>query len=218
MSPSTRWTTCSARAASSRPSLAAYILDMTTYDDSKHPRGQADNPGQFRDKANSGPEAALASPPVADNENSEPEAALTQSERVLRTPEEIASSLIRHTYRENLPKSQQIELREIAVAAARQAQPEEVTDFAIQGDRLFLNRRLALVGDEVEQVKRGVIRAAAPAFKPEGESDIYRDAYESLSSTEVGPDWIGQRVSDLVPDNPALGRRILELLSTESQR
>ena len=32
---------------------------MTIYDDNKHPRGQADNPGQFRDKANSGPEASL---------------------------------------------------------------------------------------------------------------------------------------------------------------
>ena len=33
---------------------------MTIYDDNKHPRGQADNPGQFRDKSNSGPEAVLA--------------------------------------------------------------------------------------------------------------------------------------------------------------
>ena len=33
---------------------------MTIYDDSKHPRGQADNAGQYRDKANSGPEAGLA--------------------------------------------------------------------------------------------------------------------------------------------------------------
>ena len=33
---------------------------MTFYDENKHPRGQADNAGQFRDKSNSGPEAALA--------------------------------------------------------------------------------------------------------------------------------------------------------------
>ena len=32
---------------------------MTIYDDSKHPRGQADNAGQYRDKANSEPEARL---------------------------------------------------------------------------------------------------------------------------------------------------------------
>ena len=35
---------------------------MTIYEDDKHPRGQADNAGQFRDKANSGPEAALTIP------------------------------------------------------------------------------------------------------------------------------------------------------------
>ena len=33
---------------------------MTIYDENKHPRGRADNAGQFRDKSNSGPEAALA--------------------------------------------------------------------------------------------------------------------------------------------------------------
>ena len=32
---------------------------MTIHDD-KHPRGQADNAGQFRDKGNSAPEAVLA--------------------------------------------------------------------------------------------------------------------------------------------------------------
>ena len=32
---------------------------MTVHDENQHPRGQADNAGQFRDKANSGPEAAL---------------------------------------------------------------------------------------------------------------------------------------------------------------
>ena len=35
---------------------------MTIHDDGEHPRGQAGNAGQFRDKANSGPEAALAIP------------------------------------------------------------------------------------------------------------------------------------------------------------
>ena len=35
---------------------------MTIYDENKHPRGQADNAGQFRDKSNSGPEAALVTP------------------------------------------------------------------------------------------------------------------------------------------------------------
>ena len=35
---------------------------MTIYEDDKHPRGQADNAGQFRDKANSGPEEALTIP------------------------------------------------------------------------------------------------------------------------------------------------------------
>ena len=35
---------------------------MTIYDENQHPRGQADNAGQFRDKANSGPEAALTIP------------------------------------------------------------------------------------------------------------------------------------------------------------
>ena len=33
---------------------------MTIYDENKHPRGQADNAGQFRDKANSGPDGSLA--------------------------------------------------------------------------------------------------------------------------------------------------------------
>ena len=33
---------------------------MTIYDDRKHPRGQADNAGQFREKPNSGPEAELS--------------------------------------------------------------------------------------------------------------------------------------------------------------
>ena len=33
---------------------------MAFHDENKHPRGQADNAGQFRDKSNSGPEAALA--------------------------------------------------------------------------------------------------------------------------------------------------------------
>ena len=32
---------------------------MTIYDDSKHPRGQADNAGQYRDKGNSAPDGEL---------------------------------------------------------------------------------------------------------------------------------------------------------------
>ena len=35
---------------------------MTIYDEHEHPRGQADNAGQFRDKSNSVPEAALTIP------------------------------------------------------------------------------------------------------------------------------------------------------------
>ena len=33
---------------------------MTIHDDGEHPRGQAGNAGQFRDKSNSRPEAELA--------------------------------------------------------------------------------------------------------------------------------------------------------------
>ena len=33
---------------------------MTIFDETKHPRGQADNAGQFRDKEQSAPEAVLA--------------------------------------------------------------------------------------------------------------------------------------------------------------
>ena len=37
---------------------------MTIYDENEHPRGQADNAGQFRDKSNSVPETSLhARPP-----------------------------------------------------------------------------------------------------------------------------------------------------------
>lgn len=35
-------------------------MSMTIYDENQHPRGQADNAGQFRTKPNSGPEATLA--------------------------------------------------------------------------------------------------------------------------------------------------------------
>ena len=35
---------------------------MTIYDENKHPRGQAGNAGQFRDKSNSGPEAVPLAP------------------------------------------------------------------------------------------------------------------------------------------------------------
>ena len=46
---------------------AAYITDMTIYDDDKHPRGQADNVGQFRDKCNSEPEGGIVIPVYASN-------------------------------------------------------------------------------------------------------------------------------------------------------
>ena len=36
---------------------------MAFHDDGEHPRGQAGNAGQFRDKSNSGPEAALVTTP-----------------------------------------------------------------------------------------------------------------------------------------------------------
>jgi hypothetical protein len=62
------------------------------------------------------------------------------------------------------------------------------------------------------------IALTPPDFKPAGEPDIYRDAWESLTDLVHGPNWIGQRVIDLAPTNPDLARRILALLSDEVSR
>ena len=51
---------------------------MSTYDDSKHPRGQADNAGQFASKNNSAPETSLHARPLR---LSTPQQALLDSAR-----------------------------------------------------------------------------------------------------------------------------------------
>ena len=90
---------------------------MTIFDENQHPRGQADNAGQFRDKENSGPESALAGtgasfPEIVDLDTWEPgedvdadalirdeleryRAAYAKNDTT-RTPEQIADSVLNH--------------------------------------------------------------------------------------------------------------------------
>ena len=89
---------------------------MTIYDDSKHPRGQADNAGKFRDKANSEPEAELgAVPPRVDLASWIPGDDVDQDAQVLeelqlvrdavaaqRAPATIADELVGSAYAENV--------------------------------------------------------------------------------------------------------------------
>jgi len=83
----------------------------------------------------------------------------------------------------------------------------------------WIDRVRAAIADEAHVAEE---RWAIPEskFAPEGEPDEYRDAFESLSDTEHGPNWIGRRVADLTPfdETHETARHILVFLSEKARR
>ena len=169
---------------------------MMSFESSNHPRGQADNAGQFRDKSNSGPEAALL------------------SDATDRTPERIASDVVRNAYDEHGYNASYIletalnlrdnesgrEVLGLIETAAREARPEQT----------------------------------APAFKPEGEPDYYRSQWHTLEShqaTDLSDGEGGlypwgklsitagtvQGHTKWLDITSSQARRILEILSSEAE-
>lgn len=114
----------------------------------------------------------------------------------MRTPEQIAERFTRGLIGYNMTATvQRTMLAETIANAIKAAQPEEITDFAIQGDRLFINRRLALTGEAVELVKREVIREATGGTVYVVQSD-QGDVIDVTTNKEWA-EWLTRGVEDV---------------------
>ena len=181
-----------------------------SFESSNHPRGQADNPGQFRDKSNSGPEAALLS-------------AATD-----RTPKQIASDVVQNAYdehgynasyiletalnlRDNEAGREVLGLIETAAREAQTDRPLPTNSGRYETAREALaahdNPAIEVIGADgfplIGAVGRsewviGRLRTliepsetveapeqTAPAFKPEDEPDYYRSQWNTLERNQA---------------------------------
>ena len=204
---------------------------MTIYDDKEHPRGQADNAGQFRDKSNSGPEAALVPKETG------------------RTPEEITELVAWQTWTaKGKPEHEKIVLsREAfksyltaALMTARKAQ-EEVDEARHESARAIARNiygedlgapETAISSDDLLDALTGAVEAGmaegrpapafkpegepAPAFKPEGEPDEYRDLWTGNMPRVSGYMYFSIPGEQPIRVNDDQARRFLETLSAEA--